>query len=182
LVGSHREVVRDVVVASRQDASIVMRVERMRFALTLWVLSVAWVAHASGGPAGGAEVLASATAAQGYEIVGLVQGAALRRANGTYVGPDGFLYVVSLFGGEIVAFDVDTGAIVRRYGSESGVLLPDDVTFGPDGSMYWTDILAGEVGRRAPPPHTPASVVATPGVGAATPACPRDPPKHGRTS
>jgi hypothetical protein len=31
-----------------------------------------------------------------------------------------------------------------------GVLGPDDVTFGPDGSMYWTDILVGEVGRRAP--------------------------------
>lgn len=122
----------------------------MRFALGLGLLLVALVAQASGGPAGDAEVLASATAAPGYEIVELVRGAALHGANGTYVGPDGILYVASVFGGEIVVFDVDRGEVVRRYGSESGVLHPDDVTFGPDGSMYWTDISAGEVGRRAP--------------------------------
>ena len=122
----------------------------MRFALSLWVLSVALIAHASSGPAWGAEISASATAAHGYEIVELVRGAALHGANGTYVGPDGHLYVASFFAGEIVAIDVERGEVVRRYGSEDGVLGPDDVTFGPDGSMYWTDILVGEVGRLAP--------------------------------
>ena len=107
------------------------------------------MANASGGVASG-EVMASATAAEGYEIVELVRGSALHGANGTFVGPDGHLYVASLFGSEIVAFDVESGEVVRRYGPDDGVLGPDDVTFGPDGSMYWTDLLVGEVGRRAP--------------------------------
>ncbi|MFO8149175.1 MAG: hypothetical protein R6T93_02675 [Trueperaceae bacterium] len=116
----------------------------------MWVLSFALVANASGGPPIGTEVSASASAATGYEIVELVRGGQLHGANGTYVGPDGLLYVASIFGGEIVAFDVDRGEVVRRFGPDDGVLGPDDVTFGPDGSMYWTDIMAGEVGRRAP--------------------------------
>ena len=122
----------------------------MRLAWSLWLLSAALVANASGGPSRDAEILASATAAPGYEIVELVRGAALHSANGAYVGPDGRLYVASIFGGEIVAFDVDSGEVVRRYGPEAGVVVPDDVTFGPDGSMYWTDLVIGEVGRLAP--------------------------------
>jgi len=121
----------------------------MRWTLVSWILSFVLVANASSGVAGSG-VLASATATPGYEIVELVRGSALHGANGTYVGPDGHLYVASVFGGEIVAFDVERGEVVRRYGSEDGVLGPDDVTFGPDGSMYWTDIIVGEVGRRAP--------------------------------
>ncbi len=122
----------------------------MRFALSLGLLLAALVAQASGSPGRDAQVLASATAAQGYEIVELVRGAALHGANGTFVGPDGHLYVASFFAAEIVAIDVESGEVVRRYGPEDGVLGPDDVTFGPDGSMYWTDIMVGEVGRRAP--------------------------------
>ncbi len=122
----------------------------MRWAVCSWILSFVLVANASGGVAVGGEVVASATAAPGFELIELVRGAAIHGANGTYVGPDGHLYVASLFGGELVAIDVDRGEIVRRYGPEDGVLGPDDVTFGPDGSMYWTDLIPGEVGRRAP--------------------------------
>jgi sugar lactone lactonase YvrE len=122
----------------------------MRFAVSLWVLSVALAAHASGGPARGAEVLASATAAEGYEIVELVRGAALHGANGMNFGPDGNLYVASVAGSVIVALNPVDGEIVTRYGREQGVLGPDDLVFGPDGSLYWTDIMIGEVGRLAP--------------------------------
>jgi sugar lactone lactonase YvrE len=134
----------------------------MRWALVSWVLPFVMVANASGGVASG-EVMASATAAEGYEIVELVRGAALHSANGAYVGPDGRLYVASFFGGEIVAFDVDSGEVVRRYGPEAGVVAPDDVTFGPDGSMYWTDLMIGEVGRYAPDGSVTKQFVA-PGV------------------
>jgi sugar lactone lactonase YvrE len=150
LVGSHGEVIRAAVVASRQDASIVTEEERMRFTLRLGLLSVALVALASGGLARDAEVLASATAAPGYEIVELVRGSALHGANGVYFGPDGNLYVAVFAGSEIVALDPQSGEIVARFGRDQGVLAPDDVVFGPDGSMYWTDIFVGEVGRRAP--------------------------------
>ena len=78
----------------------------------------------------------------------LVTGATLNGANGIYFGPDGNLYVASFAGSEIVALNPRNGKIVARFGEDQGVLVPDDITFGPDGSMYWTDILVGEVGRR----------------------------------
>jgi len=115
-----------------------------------WVLAFALVANASGGAPPDGAILASATAVSGYEIVELVRGAPFHLAGGAYVGPDGRLYVASIFGGEIVVFDVDSGEIVGRLGPDDGVLGPDDLVFGPDGSLYWTDMLVGEVGRRTP--------------------------------
>jgi sugar lactone lactonase YvrE len=150
-------------VGSRHDAYIVAREELMRSFVGLWILSFALVANASGSGSGAGEVGASATAAPGYEIVELVRGSWLRGANGTYVGPDGHLYVASVLSGEIVAFDVDSGDVVHRFGPADGVLNPDDLTFGPDGSLYWTDLFAGEVGRRAPDGTVTKQVVG-PGV------------------
>ena len=122
----------------------------MRFALGLGLLLVALVALGSGGPERDAEVLASATAAPGYEIVELVQGAVLPGAYGMYFGPDGNLYVGSISHSFIAVLEPGSGNVVRRIGREQGVLGPDDLTFGPDGSLYWTDIMAGEVGRMTP--------------------------------
>ena len=120
----------------------------MRWTSGALILSLAMLASAFAGPEG--PVVGTATAAAGYEIVEMVRGAPLHGANGAFVGPDGHLYVASSFGREIVVLDVDSGAVLRRYGPEAGVLGPDDVIVGPDGSMYWTDIDVGEVGRRAP--------------------------------
>jgi sugar lactone lactonase YvrE len=114
----------------------------MRCVVGLWILSFALVANATGGM--------SATAASGYEVVELVRGSAFHAVMGADVGPDGHVYLASVFGGEIVVFDVDRGEIVGRLGSGDGVLGPDDLTFGPDGALYWTDMIVGEVGRRAP--------------------------------
>jgi sugar lactone lactonase YvrE len=80
----------------------------------------------------------------------LVRGAALHGANGVTVDDQGLLYVASVVGQEIVVMDPQTGKILERFGPESGVVGPDDVVFGPDGSLYWTDIMSGEVGRRTP--------------------------------
>ena len=121
----------------------------MRWALVSCILSAVLVANASGGVARG-EVMASATAAPGYEIVELVRGSALHGANGMFFGPDGNLYVGSVLGSVIVGIKPDSGRVVRRIGLDQGVLTPDDLVFGPDGSMYWTDIMFGEVGRLAP--------------------------------
>ena len=37
---------------------------------------------------------------------------------------------------------------------------PDDLTFGPDGSLYWTSIMTGEVGRRTSDGTTTTQLVA----------------------
>lgn len=53
-------------------------------------------------------------------------------------------------GREIVILNRLDGAFIDRLGSAQGVLDPDDLTFGPDGSLYWTDTMHNEVGRQAP--------------------------------
>jgi len=80
----------------------------------------------------------------------LARGAAMHGTNGLAFDREGRLYVASVFGVEIVIMDPATGSILDHYRSDSGVQGPDDLTFGPDGSLYWTDLFAGEVGRRSP--------------------------------
>lgn len=86
----------------------------------------------------------------GYQTKVFVQGAEIHGANGLAVDADGRLLVASVFGGEIVVLEPRTGRMLERLGHADGVDGPDDVAVGPDGSIYWTDILLGEVGRLAP--------------------------------
>ncbi len=80
----------------------------------------------------------------------LVRGAPIHGSNGMAVDDQGNLFIASVIGREILVMEPKTGKILDRFGPESGVEGPDDVAFGPDGSLYWTDILSGEVGRRTP--------------------------------
>lgn len=80
----------------------------------------------------------------------LVKGAPLHGTNGMAFDDQGRLHIASVVGREIVIMDPRNGKIQERYGQKSGVVGPDDVAFGPDGSLYWTDLLSGEVGRRTP--------------------------------
>ena len=93
----------------------------------------------------------------------LVQGAQIRSPNGIKAGPDGNLYVASVNERAILVIDPDTGEIVKRLGTEVGVDGPDDLAFGPDGSIYWTDLFGGTVGRLTPDGVTSSQMVA-PGV------------------
>ena len=89
-----------------------------------------------------------------------VQGAPMNGgANGLYFDADDKLWVASAFGGTISKLDPDTGEILERLGREDGVGFADDLFFGPDGTLYWTNTgPAGNVMAR--PPGGPSSVIA----------------------
>ncbi len=78
----------------------------------------------------------------------LVRGAAIQSTNGIDVGPDGNLWVATVFGREIAVVDRYTGAVLERLGPDLGIETPDDLVFGPDGLLYWTEPFTGKVGRR----------------------------------
>ncbi|MEM8964401.1 MAG: hypothetical protein AAGD38_23145 [Acidobacteriota bacterium] len=80
----------------------------------------------------------------------LVEGATFQGTNGITVGPDDHLYVASVSGRQIGVVDPRTGRVLERFGNEVGVETPDDLTFGSDGSLYWTSIYTGQVGRLFP--------------------------------
>ena len=95
-------------------------------------------------------LIASAAGADsgGWSVRRLVRGAAIQSTNGIDVGPDGHLYVATVFGREIAIVDRHSGAVLDRLGPEIGVETPDDLVFGPDGLLYWTEPFTGKVGRR----------------------------------
>jgi sugar lactone lactonase YvrE len=79
-------------------------------------------------------------------------------------GPDGRLYIASVTSSAVVSIDPESGEVLSRWGIDEGVNGPDDLAFGPDGSVFWTDIYAGEVGRRTP--DGTVSIVGSTGPGA----------------
>ena len=95
-------------------------------------------------------IVPSTTAQKSPQVQIWVQGSPIHGANGLNFGPDGYLYIASVWGMEIVVMDPDTGEIVDRLGPDEGGGGADDLAFGPDGSLYWTSIFTGEVVRRAP--------------------------------
>jgi sugar lactone lactonase YvrE len=79
-----------------------------------------------------------------------VQGSAIHGANGIMFDSNDRLHIASFIGREILVMDAETGEIQDRLGIDLGVEGPDDLAFGPDGSLYWTSIETGEVGRLSP--------------------------------
>jgi len=80
----------------------------------------------------------------------IATGAVIKGANGINFGPDGNLYIASVFSQEVIVMNKQNGKIIKRLGPDMKVISPDDLAFGPDGSLYWTDINIGEVGRMTP--------------------------------
>lgn len=95
-------------------------------------------------------VLNARKAEPAYKVQEIAKGAVIKGANGINFGPDGNLYVASFLGQEIIVMNKQNGKILKRICWEDGVVVPDDLVFGPDGSLYWTDIFIGQVGRIAP--------------------------------
>ena len=80
----------------------------------------------------------------------LVQGAAIHGCNGIYFDSEDNLYIGSVWGNSITIINPQTGTILDTLGPEDGVYSPDDVFIAPDGSIYWTSIITGSVGRIQP--------------------------------
>jgi len=77
-------------------------------------------------------------------------GGAIHGASGIAFDAAGRLHVASVIGNEIVVLDAETGEVVSTIGVNAGVVGPDDIAFGPDGSLYWTSFSTGDVGRITP--------------------------------
>jgi sugar lactone lactonase YvrE len=80
----------------------------------------------------------------------LARGAPIHGSNGLYFDKNDRLHIASVSGREIIVMDPDSSRILDRIGPDRGVESPDDLTFGPDGSLYWTALLTGEVGKLTP--------------------------------
>lgn len=70
--------------------------------------------------------------------------------NGLFFGPDDRLYMASVIGGDLDILDPWSGHVLGRLGEDVGVLSPDDVTVASDGTVYWTNIVDGTVGKLSP--------------------------------
>ncbi len=79
----------------------------------------------------------------GYRVETLVAGGPMHGAKGMTLGPDGMLYVGSVFSQSIYRIDVTTGKVTIAVGAPDGEA--DDVAFGPDGTMVWTAMPSGEI-------------------------------------
>jgi len=84
-------------------------------------------------------------------------------ANGMRFDANDLLYIASLKGNEIVVANASTGTTLKRLGLGQGVETPDDLAFGPDGSLYWTSFDTGKVCRLSPQGLTSEQML-TPGV------------------
>ena len=89
--------------------------------------------------------------------------ASFRGINGIHFGPNGDLWLASVVTPAVARIDPESGEILENLGLGDGPKSPDDLAFGPDGSVYWTDISNGEVAMRSPDGHT--KIVAAPGAG-----------------
>jgi sugar lactone lactonase YvrE len=69
-------------------------------------------------------------------------------ANGIFFDKNDRLYIGSVFGGAVHVMDTKTGEILETLGEEDGVAGPDDVEVAPNGDVYYTDILQGNICRR----------------------------------
>ena len=86
--------------------------------------------------------------------------ASFRGINGIHFGPNGDLWLASVVTPAVARIDPESGEILQNLGLGDGPKSPDDLAFGPDGSVYWTDISNGEVAMRSPDGAT--RIVATP--------------------
>jgi sugar lactone lactonase YvrE len=93
---------------------------------------------------------APAKVAGGWSMEHVVASSRLGGANGMTFGPDGRLYVTQVFGSQVTAIDIASGAHQVYSPLGGGIVGPDDAIFGADGTFYATEPLFGRVTARNP--------------------------------
>jgi len=83
-----------------------------------------------------------------YRVETLVAGGPLHGAKGIAFGPDGMLYICSVYAQSIYRVNVNSGQVSTAVPAPQGE--SDDVAFAPDGTMAWTALPSGEIRARRP--------------------------------
>ncbi|MCY1045287.1 SMP-30/gluconolactonase/LRE family protein [Corallococcus sp. bb12-1] len=108
----------------------------------------------------GAAVLAAPPRTWRQEVV--VAGSPFQGVHGLVVDGKGHLLASNLLGQTVHSVDLKTGAVSTLVGPPLGGA--DDVTLGPDGSVYWTGYFTGQLMRRTPDGKTRVIARGLPGL------------------
>jgi streptogramin lyase len=112
---------------------------RRLFVLCLSLLVVASLAVSAGA---GEPRVSGRLLVPGARVPGGTWGMAFDQADHLWVG--------SIAARQVTELNANTGRILARYGPDQGAEGADDVAVGPDGAVYYTAIMTGEVGRIGP--------------------------------
>lgn len=104
----------------------------------------------------------AAPAQQGYRQEVVVPGSPFQGVHGLAVDGKGHLLASNLLGQTVHSIDLQTGAVSTLVGPPLGGA--DDVTLGPEGSVYWTGYLSGQLMRRTPDGQTRVIAKELPGL------------------
>jgi len=92
----------------------------------------------------------------------VVAGSPFQGVHGLALDGKGHLLASNLVGQSVHSIDLGTGAVTTLVGPPLGGA--DDVTIGPDGSIYWTGFFSGQLMRRTPDGKTRVIAKDLPGL------------------
>ena len=80
----------------------------------------------------------------------VLTGSPLSSTTGLSVDRQGRLLVTSAMNNSLTLLDPGTGERLGHWDTANGVVSPDDVAVGEDGTIFWTEIYTGQVKRMTP--------------------------------
>lgn len=108
----------------------------------------------------GSQALAAPPTAYRQEVV--VAGSPFQGVHGLAVDGKGHLLASNLLGQSVQSVDLSKGTVSTVVGPPLGGA--DDLTLGPDGSIYWTGFFTGKLMRRTPDGRTRVIATDLPGL------------------